>query len=105
MKNEKISDTPPLVENEITINDAFEKSNLFNNFFASKSTVKNYKDPAPNLVPLENIPTLRNINTSPIEVAKLIRNIKKISPFSLWNLRNVHKSNFDSNFIFNVQTF
>ena len=77
MKNEKISNTPPLVENEITINDPFEKSNLFNNFFASKSTVKNYKDPAPNLVPLENIPTLRNINTSPIEVAKLIRNIKK----------------------------
>ena len=37
MKNNKFSCTPPLVENDRTINDSVEKSNLFNKFFASKA--------------------------------------------------------------------
>ena len=41
MKNGKFSYTPPLVENDITINDSFEKSNLLNDYFASKATVDN----------------------------------------------------------------
>ena len=60
-----------------TINDSVEKSNLFNKFFASKATVKNYNDAPPHLDPLEDISYLRSVNTSPIEIAKLVRNIKK----------------------------
>ena len=55
MKNNKFSCTPPLVENYRTINDSVEKSNLFNKFFASKATVKNYNDAPPHLDPLEDI--------------------------------------------------
>ena len=77
MKNDKISNMPPLVENDMTINDSLEKSNILNGFFASKSSVKNYKESAPQLEPLENISLLGSVNTSPIEIGKFIRNIKK----------------------------
>ena len=39
MKNSKFSTIPPLVENDETINDPLQKSNILNSFFASKSTV------------------------------------------------------------------
>ena len=77
MKNNKVNSTPPLIENENIINDPKEKSNIFNSFFASKSTVPNSNDPAPNLAQKEGISTLGSLNTSPLEVAKMIRNLKK----------------------------
>ena len=77
MKNNKFSPTPPLVENDQTINDPKQKSELFNTFFASKSTVDGLLDEPPNLKRFENIETIDKINTSPIEVARFIRNIKK----------------------------
>ena len=77
MKNSKFSNTPPLVENDKVINDPHEKSNIFNKFFASKSSVPNYDDPAPNLQKREEIPSLNSINTSPFELSKIIRNLKK----------------------------
>ena len=77
MKSNKFSNTPPLVENDITIEDPLQKSNIFNTFFASLSTVQNSNDPAPHLEQIEGIPLLGSLNTSPFEVAKLIRNIKK----------------------------
>ena len=77
MKNNKFCSTPPLVENDITINDPREKSNIFNAFFASKSTVPTPTDPPPNLDKIEGIPLLTSINTSPFELGKIIRNIKK----------------------------
>ena len=40
MKSNKFINTPPLVEHEITVNDPLKKSNIFNEFFASKSTVR-----------------------------------------------------------------
>ena len=46
-------------------------------FFASKSTVPNYDDPAPNLQQKDGIPILDCINTSPFEISKFIRNLKK----------------------------
>ena len=49
MKNNKFSNTPPLVENDKVINDPYEKSNIFNTFFASKSSVPEHNDPAPTL--------------------------------------------------------
>ena len=54
-----------------------EQSNLFNNLFASKATVNSPDDPIPNLQQKEGVSLLDNINTSPIEVAKFIRNIKQ----------------------------
>ena len=77
MKNNKFCNTPPLVENDSVINDPQEKSNIFNNFFASKSTVQNHNDPAPHLERFEHIPPLNSLNTSPFELAKIIRNLKK----------------------------
>ena len=77
MKNNKFSPIPPLIENNVTINDQKQKSEVFNNFFASKSKVVNANDEPPILERLENIKNLENINTSPIEVAKFIRGMKK----------------------------
>ena len=80
MKNNKISRFPPIIENDQVITDPQQKADIFNNFFASKSSVKNAQDPAPNLPSRNDIfDKLDNINTSPIEVAKLCRDIKKSS--------------------------
>ena len=57
-----------------------KKSDIFNKFFASKCSVPGAEEPAPDLPPKESIfETLSNFNTSPIEVAKLCRDIKKSS--------------------------
>ena len=48
-------------------------------FFASKSTVPNFNDPVPNLPIKEGLNKLDMLNTSPIEVAKIIRILKKSS--------------------------
>ena len=77
MKNNKFSNIPPLVENNVTVQDPSEQSNIFNTFFASKSTVQSPNDPVPNLQRKEGVPSLDVLNTSPLEVAKIIRNIKK----------------------------
>jgi hypothetical protein len=78
MKNNKISHIPPIIEDEQVVTDPKEKADIFNNFFASKSSVQGAEDPAPILPPKENIfEKLSSINTSPIEVAKLCRDIKK----------------------------
>ena len=77
MKNNKFCSTPPLVENDIVINDPEEKSNIFNTFFSSKSSVPNPNDTAPNLERKDGVSTLNLLNTSPFELAKIIRNLKK----------------------------
>ena len=47
MKNNKFSPTPPLVENNKIVNDPAEKCEIFNTFFASKSTVNGAMDEPP----------------------------------------------------------
>ena len=79
MKNNKYINVPPLVENNSTIQDSTQKSNIFNDFFASKSSVKNSEDPIPILDQKDGVSSLYLLNTSPIEVAKFARIIKKIS--------------------------
>ena len=80
MKNNKISRIPPIIENDQVITDPQQKADIFNKFFASKSSVQNAQDPAPVLPPRNDIfENLSSINTSPIEVAKLCRDIKKSS--------------------------
>ena len=73
MKNSKHSQIPPLTEGDTVINDSQEKSNLFNSFFSSKSTVPNPNDIPPELEKLQGIPSLNSVSTSPIELSKIIR--------------------------------
>ena len=78
MKNNKVSEIPPIIDNDKVIKDSKQKSDIFNSFFAEKATVAGADDPAPELPPKEDIfEKLAIINTSPIEVAKLCRDIKK----------------------------
>ena len=78
MKNCKSSTIPPLLDNGKVINDPKQQSDIFNDLFASKATVLGNNDPVPNLNPNDNIHSpLKYLNTSPIEVAHIIRNMKK----------------------------
>ena len=49
MKNSKFVNVPPLIENNVTIQDPTEQSNIFNTYFTSKSQVENPDDPVPTL--------------------------------------------------------
>ena len=53
------------------------KNEIFNTFFASKSSVHGADDDPPNLQRLLNVSNLDNINTSPLEVGKFIQGLKK----------------------------
>ena len=77
MKNNKFSPSSPLVENGNTINDPGKKSEIFNTFFASKSSVPGSEDDPPNLERLDGVSNIGSVNTSPLEVGKLIRGLKK----------------------------
>ena len=77
MKNNKHCNIPPIIENDITVQNPTEQSNIFNNFLASKSSVQNPDDPVTNLQRKEGISELNFLNTSPFEVAKIIRNIER----------------------------
>ena len=77
MNSQKFSTIPPLIENNKTVNDPGEKSNIFNNHFSSKSTVLNSEDVPPELHRKAGTQIFDKVNTSPIEVARIIRGIKK----------------------------
>ena len=77
MKNNKVSTTPPLIENDDTINDPKTKSNLFNEHFASKSKVCGNNDASPILDKIQNIDSLSSLNTSPYELSKILEDLKK----------------------------
>ena len=77
MHNEKYCSVPTLIEDNETINDTKTKCDLLNQHFASKSTVPNPNQTVPDLDPICTKDKLNTINTSPIEVAKLIRLTKK----------------------------
>ena len=78
MKNQKVSSIPQLIKDDLIVNDPLAKSNILNDIFNAKATVQGNLDPVPILPVNENIRSpLSNLNTSPIEVAKLCRDIKK----------------------------
>ena len=79
-KKYKNSSIPPIVEDDVIVNSAKEKSDIFNNFFAEKSSLPSFEDNAPELEKLD-IPELDTINTSPFEVSACIKKLKK-SAFS-----------------------
>ena len=82
MKSSKFSGISPLNENDQVVNEPKSKGEIFNEYFASKSRVNGLEDDPPLLEKLTNVQNLTNINTSPIEIGKLIRSLKKshISP-------------------------
>ena len=82
MKNSKFSSIAPLNENDAIINEPKQKSEILNQYFASKSKVNGKNDAPPYLEKIDGVQNLANINTSPIEISKLIRGLKKshISP-------------------------
>ena len=47
MKNQKVSSIPPLMDNNTTITDPKQKSDLLNHHFSSKANVPNPNDPPP----------------------------------------------------------
>ena len=82
MKNNKFSGISPLNENNDVIHDPKSKSEIFNDYFASKSQLNGQNEAPPHLEKKPDIPNLSRLNTSPIEVCKLLRCLKKshISP-------------------------
>ena len=78
MKNQKNSSIPPLIQNGEVINDSKLKSEQLNNLFTGKATVNGPQDDVPLLPQNDSITSsLGNINTSPIEVSKVLRQLKK----------------------------
>ena len=78
MKNQKTSNIPPLLHNGEIINDPKTQSELFNNHFVSKATVPGNDDTVSFLSTNSSISSpLAAINTSPIEVSKILRQLKK----------------------------
>ena len=82
MKTNKFSGCSPLNEDGYVVNDSKTKGEIFNKYFASKSSLNGSNDNPPNLEKLTHIASLAKINTSPIEISKIIRGLKKshISP-------------------------
>ena len=82
MKSSKFSSISPLNEDDQIVNEPKNKTEIFNEYFASKSRVDGSDDDPPLLERMLNVQNLANINTSPIEIGKLIRSLKKshISP-------------------------
>ena len=77
MNTQKFSSIPTLIDEDKTTTKPEDKANILNKYFASKSTVTNPEDEAPFLQPKVEFNKFENINTSPLEVAKIIRSTKK----------------------------
>ena len=77
MSNQKFSSITSLIENGQLVDDSQSKSNLLNSHFANKSTVINSDDDVPHLDQYDNISPFYTINTSNIEISKIIRSLKK----------------------------
>ena len=78
MKNQKTSHIPPLLQNNTVINDPQTKSQHLNDIFVAKASVQGSDNPVPQLDPIDSIScSLSSINTSPIEVSKILRQLKK----------------------------
>ena len=82
MKNQKFSSIPSLIENGKTVSNEQDKSNILNNFFATKASVPNPDSSVPNLHRKPEMPIVDCINTSPMEISKIIRDHLKKSCIS-----------------------
>ena len=82
MNDTKFSSISALIENGKTVTDNHNKSNLLNNHFSSKASVPNPNDEVPLLLRKPEMPKFDSINTSPLEVSKIIRDHLKKSCIS-----------------------
>ena len=76
MKNNKYSGISPLYDGNDICHDPEKKSQIFNNYFASKTNLAGKLDDVP-ILTKKDCPELAMLNSSPLEVGKLIRNLKK----------------------------
>ena len=76
MKNNKFSGISPIYDGNDICHDSEQKSRIFNKYFASKTNLNGKSDDAP-ILTKKDYPELDILNTSPLEVGKLIRNLKK----------------------------
>ena len=76
-KKNKHSSIPPLSEKDEIIVSEKEKTNIFNKFFSEKSTLPTAEEDPPELERLEDVPELSVLNTSPFEVSRFIKTLKK----------------------------
>ena len=77
LRKNKSSTIPPLIENGETVTDPKCKSDLLNNHCADKATVDGSSHTPPNLLKTDVLSSLNQINTSPLEVGKIIHDCKK----------------------------
>ena len=99
MKNNKFSVVSPLNENGNIINDPKEKSQIFNNYFTSKSKVSEAE---------ENPPYLEKKSKCSISVcfeyfsfgsSQIDKTFEKVSYFPLWNVWKISATYFKRNLI------
>ena len=77
LRTSKSSDIPTIIENGESITDPKQKADLLNQHFSSKASVPGKNDDPPNLNKFNVLSDLNNINTSPIELGKIMRDLKK----------------------------
>ena len=68
---------PPLIEGNNTVTDAKGKADILNNHFADKASVDGHNDTPPKLDKIDTFSKLDQINTSLLEVGKIIRESNK----------------------------
>ena len=79
-QKKKTSTIPPIIHDSTVKNDPKTKRDLFNDLFVAKSSLSGSNDPVPILPPNERVSSsLISINTSPIEVSKVLGQLKKPS--------------------------
>ena len=71
------SDILTIIENGDSVTDPKQKADILNRHFFSKATVPGENDNPPNLDKFDVLSDLTNINTSPLELGKIIRELKK----------------------------
>ena len=82
LNNQKFSSIPPLIDGNLTIKDPKQQSDVLNTHFAAKSTVPNPNEAVPYLEQKQFHTHFDHINTSPLQVAKIIRSTLKKSHIS-----------------------
>ena len=83
----KSSTIPPLIEDNKTATDSKGKADILNNHFANKASVDGHNDTPPKVDKINTFSQLDQINSSPLEVGKIIRECKKKTSVLLWGAR------------------
>ena len=77
LRTSKCSDIPTIIENGESVTDPKKKADILNQHFSSKATVPGENDNPPHLNKFDVLSDLSNFNTSPLELGKIMRELKK----------------------------